>query len=71
MTPVLSGVAAGLLGAVAASRLLSSQVFGIGTGDPLTFFVAGVFMLLVSLAASYLAALRATRIEPSQVLRAE
>jgi putative ABC transport system permease protein len=71
MTPVVAGVAAGLVGAVAATRLLTSQVFGVGTGDPLTFFVAGAFLLLVSLATSYLAARRATKVNPAQVLRAE
>jgi putative ABC transport system permease protein len=71
MTPVVVGVAVGLPGAAVAVRLLTNQVFGVGTTDPLTFLVAAGFLTTVSLTATYLAARRATRIDPAIVLRAE
>jgi putative ABC transport system permease protein len=71
MMPVVVGVVIGIPGAVVAVQLLTNQVFGVGTIDPLTFLTASGFLVSVSLAATYLAARRATRIDPAIVLRAE
>jgi putative ABC transport system permease protein len=63
------GLALGLAGAFAASRLLSTMLFEIKPADPATYAaVAGVVSLVV-LAASYLPAVRATRIDPLAALR--
>lgn len=65
------GVACGLAGAVASTRLMSSLLFQVSPLDPLTY--AGVSCGLVAAAAlaSYLPALRATGIDPVEALRAE
>jgi putative ABC transport system permease protein len=65
------GLAIGLAGAVAASRLLSKMLFEVKPGDPMTY--AGVIVLLgaVALAASYIPARRATKVDPLIALRQE
>jgi predicted permease len=65
------GCAIGLSGAVAASRLLRSLLFGVSPFDPLVLSVAVVGVLLLAVAASGLPALRAASIEPMRALRGE
>jgi putative ABC transport system permease protein len=67
----LVGVAVGLVAAVAATRVLSSLLFGVSDRDPVTF--AGVTALLigVSALASYLPARRAGNIDPLEAIRQE
>ncbi|HEY6332629.1 MAG TPA: FtsX-like permease family protein, partial [Blastocatellia bacterium] len=65
------GVVAGLLGAFALARLASSLLFGVSARDPMTYVMVSIFLLLVSLAASYLPARRATRVDPLSTLRSE
>jgi putative ABC transport system permease protein len=65
------GVTVGLAGAFVGSRLLASMLFGVTTTDPVTFVVVPLVVLLTAAAASLLPALRATRVDPMQVLRAE
>src|SRR5579859_785919 len=67
----LSGTAIGLLGALAVMRVLQSQLYEIKPGDPLTLAGAAALMLLVTLAASYIPARRATRVDPLVALRHE
>jgi putative ABC transport system permease protein len=69
MAPALVGIAAGLAGALAASRLLDSALFGVTTRDPVTFAAVPVFLGLVALLASYIPARRATRVMPTQALQ--
>jgi len=63
------GVALGLLGAVALSRVLASLVFGVSTLDPRVLAAAAAFMAVVAAFAAYLPAHRATSVEPSSVLQ--
>jgi predicted permease len=66
-----AGCAIGLIGAMAASHLLSSLLFGVSALDPLVLTVAAAFVLLLALAASLLPAGRAAGIDPVQALRGE
>ena len=65
------GVAAGLVLAIVASRWLAPLLYGIDARDPVTY--AGIVVLLagISLAASWLLARRAARVQPASVLRGE
>jgi putative ABC transport system permease protein len=65
------GIAIGLGGAFALTRLLKTMLFGIGVTDTLTFAVAPLGMMLVVLLATFVPALRATRISPVVALRYE
>ena len=65
------GVALGLIGAAAGTRLLTSLLFEISAFDPVTLIGVSVLLLLVALFAAYLPARRATRIDPARALRAE
>ncbi len=71
MAPVALGIAAGLVGALAATRLLSNLLFGISATDPLTFAAVPVVLLVVAALASYLPARRAAGVDPMIPLSAE
>jgi putative ABC transport system permease protein len=59
------------VGAIAASRLLKSFVFGVSTLDPLVLIVAAFVVLLLAMAASLLPARRAAAINPMKALRSQ
>jgi len=71
MKLTLLGAGLGILGAFAVARLISSLLFGIKSTDTVTF--TGVCLLLVfaTLPATYIPALRATRVDPMETLRCE
>lgn len=62
---------AGSLIALAAARVISGMLVNIRSADPLTFAPAAAFLELVAALASYLPALRATRVDPVVALRNE
>jgi predicted permease len=64
-----AGVAAGLMGAWASSRVLAGLLFGVTANDGPTYLVSAVALLAVALAAAAVPAFRAARIDGSQVLR--
>jgi predicted permease len=68
---IAAGLAFGMLVALALSRVLANLLFGISATDATTFTAVPVVLGLMALLASYLPALRATRIEPSVALRNE
>ena len=63
------GVTLGRAGAVALSRFLKSQLYGVGTRDLSVFAAAGSLLLLASVVACYLPARGSTRIDPMVALR--
>jgi putative ABC transport system permease protein len=70
MTPALIGVAAGTGAALVAGRLMTKLVFGVSASDPMTFVVVAAALVFVALMASLVPAYRASRLDPSEVLRA-
>ena len=71
MVLTLIGLAVGLVGALALTRLLRSLLFGVTTTDPMTFLVVPLILGAVALLASYLPASRAARVDPAIVLRGQ
>lgn len=67
----IAGLAAGAAGAWALSRAMASLLFGVQPTDALTYGVVAAVLLLTALAASYLPARRAMRVEPMEALRQE
>jgi ABC-type antimicrobial peptide transport system permease subunit len=65
------GIAVGLVGAFAATRLLASLLFGVGPTDPTTFLATAAALSVVAGAASVLPAVRAVRTDPVDALRSE
>jgi ABC-type antimicrobial peptide transport system permease subunit len=68
---VAAGVAAGLAGAFAITRLLSGLLYGVSTLDPATFVTVPLAVAAVALLASVVPARRAARVAPVVALRAE
>lgn len=68
---VVVGISIGWLGALVATRGLTSLLFATTPSDPLTYAVVGVLVTLVALVASYIPARRATKVNPIQALRTE
>jgi predicted permease len=66
-----AGVVAGILAAMALSRAIGSLLFGVPAGDPLTFAVVACGLGVVALAASFVPARRAARVDPMISLRSE
>ncbi|MDH3733111.1 MAG: ABC transporter permease [Gemmatimonadota bacterium] len=65
------GLVAGLVGALALTRVMESLLFGVSPTDPLTFAVTAAILLLVALGATYLPARRAARVDPLITLRSD
>jgi putative ABC transport system permease protein len=67
----LLGLMIGLSVSFGLTRLLTSFLFDVRPNDPLTFALATIFLIIVSLMACYIPARRATRVDPIVALRYE
>jgi putative ABC transport system permease protein len=68
---VVAGLLVGLAGAAAVTRVLQTFLFGVTPTDPIAFTMVTLLLMAVALMAAWLAARRATRIDPCAALRAE
>ena len=71
LTLAVAGSAAGLAGAMALTRLMSSLLYGVRPNDFLTFCSVSGVLLMVAVLATYVPARRATRVDPMEALRYE
>ena len=71
MAVTVVGTVVGLAGAFGLTRLMGALLFEVSATDPLTFTVAPLVLVAVSLLATWLPVRRATQVDPSVALRAE
>jgi putative ABC transport system permease protein len=71
LVPVAAGLIIGIAGALGLTRLLKSLLYEVSATDPLIFGVVSIGLIVVSLAAMFIPALRATRVSPLDALRHE
>ena len=71
MRVVGAGVITGLAGALLATRLMTSVVYGVRVTDPLTYVGVAALLTGVAMLASYIPARRATRIDPLIAMRSD
>ena len=71
MTSVAAGLALGIAGALALSRLVSGLLFGVGPTDPICYAGSAIVIIAAALAACFLPARRATAVSPMTALRAQ
>jgi ABC-type antimicrobial peptide transport system permease subunit len=71
LTLGLSGVAIGLAGSLVVTRAMQSLLYGVSPVDPLSLVLVGATLALAAVAASLPTAWRASRVNPTETLRAE
>jgi putative ABC transport system permease protein len=68
---ILAGAVAGIAVALGVTRFLASFLYGVKAGDPITLVAVAFLLALVALAACYIPARRATKVDPLVALRYE
>jgi putative ABC transport system permease protein len=71
MLVALAGITAGLAAALGLTRLMTAMLFDVKPNDPATFVVVAIVLAMAALAACWLPALRAARVDPLDALRCE
>jgi putative ABC transport system permease protein len=71
MAPVLFGLASGLLGGLAVTKLIRTLLFGVQANDPVIYLAATGILAVVAMLACWIPAVRATRVDPMSALRDE
>lgn len=71
LLPAMIGVAAGVVASFAVGRIIASLLFGVGAADPVALAAVVMLLLSVTLLATFIPAIRATRIDPAVALRYE
>jgi ABC-type antimicrobial peptide transport system permease subunit len=66
-----AGLAVGLVAALLAARTAKALLFGLQPGDPTTLILAALGLGAIAMLASWLPAMRASRLEPTEALREE
>jgi putative ABC transport system permease protein len=71
LTPAFIGVVIGVVGALAATRLAASMLYGVEPRDPVTFVAVVGLLVLIAFGASWVPARRVTRVDPIAALRTD
>lgn len=71
MRPVLVGIGFGVVASFVTSRALASQLYGVGSMDPITFVAVACLLFAVAILACYVPARQAARVDPMVALRTE
>jgi putative ABC transport system permease protein len=66
-----TGIALGIAASIAVTRVMSAMLFGVSATDPITYVAVSAVLTVIALAATYLPARRAARVDPVVALRAE
>ncbi len=65
------GIIMGVAGALAVTRVIAAFLYGVRTDDPATLAIVALLLVVIALAAGYIPARRATRVDAIAALRAE